>query len=205
MDISWEDTNSLTHTLNDIYDDDIDEENEDDDNDELLDLLNNVTRTIEMNVEMDLEDFGIDVNDDLENASFEKFDKLFEETWRELYPRCSKFSVLDFMVKLLHLNVLYQCSNKTINMLVQLLKVTLPDKCNIPKSYYDAKKMLHESELGYESIHACKYDCALFWNEHVGADKCPICNEPRYKINYGKGKKNPQKILWYFPLKPRPQ
>ena len=31
----------------------------------------------------------------------------------------------------------------------------------------------------------------------------PRCNELRYKINDGKGKKIPQKILRYFPLTPR--
>ncbi|XP_057482036.1 uncharacterized protein LOC130768967 [Actinidia eriantha] len=34
-------------------------------------------------------------------------------------------------------------------------------------------------------------------------DKCPRCNVSRYKINCGKGKKIPHKILRYFPLTPR--
>ena len=31
-----------------------------------------------------------------------------------------------------------------------------------PASYYDAKKILRDLGLGYETIHVCKYDCALF-------------------------------------------
>ncbi|GFS37289.1 hypothetical protein Acr_00g0051170 [Actinidia rufa] len=34
-------------------------------------------------------------------------------------------------------------------------------------------------------------------------DRCPRCNVSRYKINCGKGKKIPHKILRYFPLTPR--
>lgn len=90
-----EDANSPTDTLNDMYDDVIDEETEDDDH-EQLDMLNDARRSIEMREEIGHEDFGIYVNNNLDNASFEKFNKLFEETRRELYPGCSKFSILDF-------------------------------------------------------------------------------------------------------------
>ncbi|GFS41572.1 hypothetical protein Acr_00g0075170 [Actinidia rufa] len=34
-------------------------------------------------------------------------------------------------------------------------------------------------------------------------ERCPRCNVSRYKINCGKGKKIPHKILRYFPLTPR--
>ncbi|KAF7130349.1 hypothetical protein RHSIM_Rhsim10G0129300 [Rhododendron simsii] len=34
---------------------------------------------------------------------------------------------------------------------------------------------------------------------------CPKCNEPKYKVNDGTGKKIPRKILWYLPLTPRLQ
>lgn len=79
-----EDANSPTDTLNDISLN-IDEENEDDDH-EQLDMLNDARRPIEMRVEMGHEDFGVYVNNNLDNASFEKFNKLFEKVRRELYP-----------------------------------------------------------------------------------------------------------------------
>ena len=65
--------------------------------------------------------------------------------------------------------------------------------------------MLRDFGLGYDSIHACKYDCALFWKENETLDKCPVCDEPRYKFCNGKGKKIPQKVLHHFPLKSRLQ
>ena len=67
-----------------------------------------------------------------------------------------------------------------------------------PASYYDAKKKLQDLGLGYETIHVCKYDCALFWKEHEGRDHCPKYVESRYKNNDGKVKKIMQKVLHYF-------
>lgn len=52
-------------------------------------------------------------------------------------------------------------------------------------------------------IDACKYDCILFWKENANLENCPTCKEPRYKVNDGRGKKIPHKVLRYFPLIPR--
>ena len=106
---------------------------------------------------------------------------------------------------MMHVKVLNCWSDKSFDMLLQLLIDAFPKGSNIPKTYYDAKKMLRELGLGYNSIHACKYDCALFWKENESLDKCPVCDEPRYKLCHGKGKKVPHKVLRHFPLKPRLQ
>ncbi|XP_026450757.1 uncharacterized protein LOC113350866 [Papaver somniferum] len=42
-------------------------------------------------------------------------------------------------------------------------------------------------------------------DEHSKRDDCPVCSEPRYIFHQGKGKKVAQKVLRYFPLKPRLQ
>ncbi|KAL6327397.1 hypothetical protein AAG906_019710 [Vitis piasezkii] len=100
-------------------------------------------------------------------------DYLFSEAHRELYPGCTKFSALSFLVKLMHIKVLNRWSNKSFDMLLELLLDVFPDGANIPKSHYDAKKMLQDFGLGYDSIHACKYDCALFWKENETFHNCP--------------------------------
>ena len=76
-------------------------------------------------------------------------------------------------------------------MLLKLLVDVFSERSNIPKTYYDAKKMLRTLGLGYDSILECKYDFSLFWKENETLDKCLVCNEPRYKFNNGKGKKIP--------------
>ena len=87
-------------------------------------------------------------------------------------------------------------------MLLDLLQQVLPNGGTLPKSHYKARKMLNDLGLGYISIHDCKYDCALFLKEFEQCEQCPTCGTSRWKIDDGKGKKIPHKILHYFPLKP---
>ncbi|KAG8383125.1 hypothetical protein BUALT_Bualt05G0152200 [Buddleja alternifolia] len=89
-------------------------------------------------------------------------------------------------------------------MMLKLLKKALPNGETLPKSYYDAKKVLNDLGLGYIAIRACKYDCAIFWKEYENFEECPVCGTSRWKVN-NKGKKIPHKVLRYFSLKPRLQ
>ncbi|XP_026448702.1 uncharacterized protein LOC113348969 [Papaver somniferum] len=134
-----------------------------------------------------------------------KFEELLGKAKQELYPGCTDYSSLTFLVELMHLKVLNCWSNKSFEMQLELLKKSFPKDNTIPSSYYEAKNILRDLGLGYESIDACKNDCALYWKEHKDRDDCPVCHEPRYKFNDGKGKKIPHKVLRYFPLKPRLQ
>ena len=106
-------------------------------------------------------------------------------------------SILNFVVKLLHIKVINRMTNKSIDMILELLAQMLPVGSELPKSYYEAKKMLRDLGMGYESIHACKFDCVLFRAEYESLEHCPICGESRYKVR-GMGKKVPKKILRYF-------
>ncbi|RVW49583.1 hypothetical protein CK203_076745 [Vitis vinifera] len=160
---------------------------------EVVDALNDACGHIDNDINLE------------ESTTHGKFDYLLGEANKELYPGCKKFSALTFLVKLMHIEVLNHWSDKSFDMLLQVLVDAFPKRSNIPKTYYDAKKMLRDLGLGYDSIHACKYDCALFWKENETLDKCPVCDEPRYKFCNGKGKKIPQKVLRHFPLKSRLQ
>ncbi|KAK3230398.1 hypothetical protein Dsin_002279 [Dipteronia sinensis] len=174
---------------------DIDAEEED----ECIELLNDVCGQTHGNED---KGFGESSNSG-NNNGFHNFEAIFGAARQELYQGCTKSSTLTFIVKLMHIKVLNQWSNKSLDMLLQLLKEVFLDDNNIPDSYYGAKKMLRDLGLGYESIHACKYDCALFWKEYERAEKCRVCGEDRYKLDSGKDKKIPHKILRYFQLTPR--
>ncbi|KAA0053370.1 CACTA en-spm transposon protein [Cucumis melo var. makuwa] len=67
-------------------------------------------------------------------------------------------------------------------MLLELLRAAFP-MCSstIPSSFYEAKRKLRDLGLGYETIHACKYDCVLYWKEFAYLQHCPICGEARNK------------------------
>ena len=64
---------------------------------------------------------------------------------------------------MMHVKVLNGWSNKFFDMMFDIIKhVFLMYGTSIPSSFYEAKQKLCELNLGYETIHAFKYDCILF-------------------------------------------
>ncbi|KAH9668232.1 hypothetical protein KPL70_021335 [Citrus sinensis] len=178
-------------------------DNEEDDA-EMYNLIHDMWEPMSMDAvtsETNIEENVDMIHDD--NREFRMCARLLEKAGKSLFPG-SKLSALSFIVKLMHIKVLNKLSNKAIDMILQLLKEAFPEGTTLPSTTYDAKKMLKYLGLGYEVIHACKYDCALFWKEYGTLEKCPYCGEPRYKFE-GSKKKVPLKVLRYFPLKPRLQ
>ena len=56
---------------------------------------------------------------------------------------------------------------------------TLLSKAHIlPKSMYEAQKLLRALKMPYEQIHACPKGCILFRKEH--AKYCPKCESSRF-------------------------
>lgn len=129
-----------------------------------------------------------------------KFTRLLRDMERE-YGCSNKFLKLTFLIKLLDLKVINDWSNRSFYTLLELLKDALPDGETLLKSHYEAKKVVHDLDLGYVPIHACINNCVLFWREHENDEQCPICGECRYKYGQCKcTKKIPQKVLRYFLL-----
>ncbi|KAF7152157.1 hypothetical protein RHSIM_Rhsim01G0140400 [Rhododendron simsii] len=102
---------------------------------------------------------------------------------------------------MLHVKVYKKLTNDAFNIIMHSIKGMRPDYDEaIPWNIYEAKKFLRDLGLGYVPIHACINGCTLFWKENENMKNCQKCNEPRYKVNDGIGKKIPRKILWYLPL-----
>ena len=78
--------------------------------------------------------FNIGVEQETTNI----FQKLLNEACNELYFDCSEFSSLNFLVKLMHINILNGWSNKSFDMLLELLKTTFPMGTTISSSFYEA-------------------------------------------------------------------
>ncbi|VVA32238.1 PREDICTED: transposase [Prunus dulcis] len=119
-----------------------------------------------------------------------KYEKLMVEAERELFPGTNGLSVLTVMVRLMQAKVENHWTNKSFDILLEILNWACPKPHNLPTTYYATNKMLKNMGLGYENIDACVNDCALFYKEHVGKDKCPECDEPRYKST--------SQMRWHF-------
>ena len=105
---------------------------------------------------------GVDIEQETKNI----FQDLLNETRTALYPDCLEFSSLKFLVKSMDVKVLNSLSNKSFDMLLELLRTTF-SMCSttFPSSFYEDKQKLYNLDLGYETIHVCKYDCVLYWKE----------------------------------------
>lgn len=77
---------------------------------------------------------------------------MFCEVEEELYPECRKFTLFNSLVKLMHIEVLICWSYKSYDILLELLNEAFLDGVNLPTSYYEAKKMLHDLGMQYKSL-----------------------------------------------------
>ncbi|XP_040994342.1 uncharacterized protein LOC121240884 [Juglans microcarpa x Juglans regia] len=132
------------------------------------------------------------------------FDELLDNARKPLYPTCTEFSKLSFIVKLLHIKTVGGWTVKSFDMVIELLQAAFPD-AQFPASYNEARHLQRGLGFSYTKIHVCPNDCALFWKDHADKDQCPICNASRWASNTTNQQRIPQKVLRYFPLKPRLQ
>ncbi|KAK1577107.1 hypothetical protein Q3G72_019025 [Acer saccharum] len=113
--------------------------------DGLLEMLHDVGGQIPVGSgSIDDQDEGVESDHVQPGVAATTFDELLQQVQQELYPGCTQSSSLNFLVKLMHIKVLNHWSNKSFDMLIQLLNELLPDGKNIPTSYYEAKKILRD-------------------------------------------------------------
>jgi hypothetical protein len=97
-----------------------------------------------------------------------------------LHPRCIKYSRFSFVVKLLHRKTLYRIRNYAFTVMLKLLVDAFPEHNTLTKSYSEAKSMLMELGLRYESMHVCYNNCVLFRGKEYGKlDNCQVCKLSR--------------------------
>ena len=95
-------------------------------------------------------------------------------------------------------------SNTFMNELLMLLSMSILPLGNcLPKTEYEASKILRRLGLAYNMIHACPHGCCLFKGDLEDAEKCPVCDADRFR-RCGRSRV-PNLILRHFPLIPQLQ
>ena len=98
----------------------------------------------------------------------------------------------------------HSVSNMFMNELLMLLSMSiLPVGNSLPKSEYEATKILRRLGLAYSMIHACPNGCCLFKGDLENNEQCPVCEHERYRM-CGRSRV-PYLILRHFPLIPQLQ
>ncbi|KAL3498314.1 hypothetical protein ACH5RR_041046 [Cinchona calisaya] len=106
---------------NDVAVDNIDEDN----NDDVHQMLDDMQRSTFIEIGHGGSESTLEI-DKTKEDNLARFDKLLKDAERELYTGC-KLSLLSSLLKLLHVKVLNKWSNKSWNMLVEVLQEILPE------------------------------------------------------------------------------
>jgi hypothetical protein len=174
-------------------------------NDDILELIRDLACGLD-----DRGDMEDDGSFEPSNEDVPAIHKLNANNRQELYLVCSNYSKLRFLIQLLHIKLIGGWTNRSFDLLVDLLVDALPKGSTLPKKIHEAKKLVKSVGVGYTNIHACENDCILFWKEHENSSTCP-----KYKVSHWKSNKKgldgkrqykvPRKVLRYFSIKKRLQ
>nr|XP_027071665.1 uncharacterized protein LOC113696453 [Coffea arabica] len=130
-------------------------------NDDINELIHKTLgRTLEENSNINLEELRGACDEETN-----KFFKLLKHAETELYLGCKNFTLLSFVIKLLHVKSLCRWSNNSMTILLELLKEVFPENELFPSSYRDAWKIVKDLGLSYHKIHACPNNCLIYWKE----------------------------------------
>jgi hypothetical protein len=128
------------------------------------------------------EKYGNPIEGDASGREQNIYARFLKDAHARLYPGC-KYSRLSFLVHLYHLKCLHGWSQESFSALLGLLSAALLSEANLPKTYYEAKKIIRSLGLDYMKIHACPKDCMLFRGDYAKKDFCHVCESSRWKVD----------------------
>ena len=175
--------------------------------DDVAEIVASPIPTIENLEEMVRDAFGFD---EYTGSEFKKLKQLLEDMKTPLYLSCNeRYTKLSASLKLLQLKAAHHWTDKGFRELLEVLGDMFPKGNQIPRTTYEAKKIVCPMGLKFEKIHACKNDCILFRGDNASLTECPKCGTSRYKRRTNEGDDGeetrrivPRKVAWYFPIIP---
>ncbi len=108
---------------------------------------------------------------------------LLKEAETPLFEACGqrKNSRLSSVLMFLNAYTIHQVTNIFQDELFRLLGCEILLENNLmPKSRYEARKLVSNLGLNYTSMHTCEQGCILYCKENRDLLVCPICKVSRY-------------------------
>ena len=139
--------------------------------------------------------------DEEPHGESQEFYELLRKAEEPLWPGCKNYTKLSAVSELLALKIDYNMTDSCFDAMIGKIKKMLPESHELPKNYYETKKMMRKMGLAEVKIDACSKHHILYYKEHGDKLECPECHEPCYKSD--SKTRVPQKVLRYFPLAPR--
>ena len=78
-------------------------------------------------------------------------------------------------LKLLQLKASNHLTDRGFKEMLEVLADMFSEENEIPKTTYEAKKIICPMGLKFEKIDACKNNCILFNGDNKNATECPKC------------------------------
>jgi hypothetical protein len=113
---------------------------------------------------------------------FENLDNLYGEGTKPVYGG-TNVSVISATIVLINMAVIHNVSNAYVDELLKYLSsVLLPQENSLPKSHYEAKRLILKLGLNNHVIHTCSKGCVLYRGEYAHLANCPKprCGKSRY-------------------------
>jgi hypothetical protein len=142
--------------------------------------------------------------EDEQEVTAKAFYDMFDAVQKSLHGKAQVFQ-LDVIEHVMAFKSQYDMSRNTFDVLLTVIGRLLPEDHVLPKSMYEAQKLLHALKITYEQIHACLKGCVLFRKEYTKAKYCSKCKSSRFmEVDSGDGQKRqldiPVTILHHRPF-----
>jgi hypothetical protein len=127
--------------------------------------------------------------DDEPESTAKAFYDMFDAAQKPLHGQ-TKVSQLDAIGRVMAFKSQYNMSRDAFDGLLTVIGSLLLDDHVLPKSMYEAQKLLSALKMTYEKINACPKGCVLFRKEYAEAKYCPKCKLSRFmEVDSGDGQK----------------
>ncbi|XP_059281257.1 uncharacterized protein LOC132034945 [Lycium ferocissimum] len=135
------------------------------------------------------------------NEEAMRFYQEFEEASRPLWVGCAH-SKLSIAVRMIIIKANWSVVETAMDSMIKLVGEIVSPEYDIPKNYYQAKRLVSNLGLSYNNIHCCSNGCMLFYKEDADLNECKFCGHARFR-QAPSGKMVPIKSVHYLPLIPR--
>ena len=139
-------------------------------------------------IDVEIGDPSVDMIHDFGQQCFQQahapmYDTLESDSKKPLYPTCKRsLTLLLLVLSLVNMKVRYGWSDKSFTSLLKVMQGVLLEENTLPKSYYEAKKILCPMGMEYQKIHPCPNDCKMYKHKFEEMHKCLRCGISQYKL-----------------------
>ena len=136
------------------------------------------------------------------NTEAQRFYDLLNEYNQSLYIGHEIHFALSVFVRIMSIKCDWNVAHDAVDEFLKLMGETTPKEHNVPRNYYEARKLVSQLGLISKKIDCCINGCMLYYKDDIENSKCKFCRSPHYKPGRGNRKQVPMKRMHYLSLIP---